>query len=112
MRVAIDARHVGRGRGIARYLEEMLASLVSQYRDDEWVAVVPGDNEVRLPPGVELRRTRLRSRPTFAASALLSRPRLDRIAGGADLCWIPAPAPVGESSSLYYEQQRRGEVFI
>ncbi|MSX02939.1 MAG: glycosyltransferase [Actinobacteria bacterium] len=94
MRVAIDARHIGRGRGIARYLEEMLASLAAQFPGDEWVAVVPGRSQPALPPGVELRRPRLPSRPTFAAAALCGRPRLAKIAGGADVCWVPAPAPV------------------
>ncbi len=94
MRVAIDARHLGQGRGIARYLEEMLAALSASFSDDEWVAVVPGDREVVVPEGVELRRTRLPSKPLFAAAALIGRPRLERLAGGADVSWLPAPAPV------------------
>jgi glycosyltransferase involved in cell wall biosynthesis len=94
MRVAIDARHLGQGRGIARYLEEMLTALAADFPDDEWVAVVPGDRNVEVPNGVELRRTRLGSRPLFAAAALTGRPRLEKLAGGADVCWLPAPAPV------------------
>lgn len=94
MRVAIDARHLGQGRGIARYLEEMLTALAAGFPDDEWVAVVPGDREVVVPSGVELRRTRLNSKPLFAAAALTGRPRLEKLAGSADVTWLPAPAPV------------------
>lgn len=94
MRVAIDARHLGQGRGIARYLEEMLAALAAEFPSDEWVAVVPGEREVSVPSGVELRRTRLGSKPLFAAAVLAGRPRLEKLAGGADVSWIPAPAPV------------------
>lgn len=94
MRVAIDARHLGQGRGIARYLEEMLTALAAAFSQDEWVAVVPGDRQVTVPSGVELRRTRLSSKPLFAAAALTGRPRLEKLAGGADACWLPAPAPV------------------
>jgi glycosyltransferase involved in cell wall biosynthesis len=94
MRVAIDARQLGQGRGIARYLEEMLTALVAGFPDDEWVAVVPGDREVSVPSGIELRRTRLSSKPLFAAAALTGRPRLEKLARGADVTWLPAPAPV------------------
>lgn len=94
MRVAIDARHLGQGRGIARYLEEMLAALAASFPDDEWVAVVCGDRDVTVPSGVELRRTRLASKPLFAAAVIAGRPRLEKLAGGADVCWLPAPAPV------------------
>jgi len=94
MRVAIDARHLGQGRGIARYLEEMLAALAVEFPDDEWVAVVPGPRPVAAPSGVELRRTRLSSKALFTAAVITGRPRLEKLAGGADVCWIPAPAPV------------------
>ena len=94
MRVAIDARHLGQGRGIARYLEEMLAALAAEFPDDEWVCVVPGSRPVAAPSGVELRRTRLSSKALFAAAVMTGRPRLEKLAGGADVCWIPAPAPV------------------
>jgi glycosyltransferase involved in cell wall biosynthesis len=94
MRVAIDARHLGQGRGIARYLEEMLAALAAEFPEDVWVAVVPGSRPVEAPSGVELRRTRLSSKALFAAAVITGRPRLEKLAGGADVCWIPAPAPV------------------
>jgi glycosyltransferase involved in cell wall biosynthesis len=94
MRVAIDARHLGQGRWIARYLEEMLAALAAEVPEDVWVAVVPGSRPVEAPSGVELRRTRLSSKALFAAAVITGRPRLEKLAGGADVCWIPAPAPV------------------
>lgn len=94
MRVAIDARHLGQGRGIARYLEQMLAALAAGFPEDDWVAVVPRDREAVVPDGVELRRSRLPSKALFTSAALTGLPRIDRLAGGADVVWIPAPAPV------------------
>ena len=102
MRVAIDARHLGQGRGIARYLEEMLAALAANFSDDEWVAVVPGDRQVTVPDGVELRQSRMRSKPLFATAALTGVPRLEKLAGGADVSWVPAPAPVACGRSTPY----------
>jgi len=102
MRVAIDARHLGQGRGIARYVEQMLDALVDLFPDDEWVAVVPGRRPVTVPAAVELRRTVLPSRLVYAAAALCGRPRLDQIAGGCDVCWIPAPAPIALAAATPY----------
>lgn len=76
MRIAVDGRHLAAGRGVARYSAAMLEHL-------------PGD--VRVVPG---------SRAAFAAAALLGRPRLDRAAGGADVAWLPAPAPVAISRGV------------
>ena len=102
MRVAIDARHLGRGRGIARYVEQMLIALVDLFPNDEWVAVVPGHRPVSVPSGAELRRTRLPSRPLYAAAAIGGHPRLDELASGCDVCWIPAPAPIALSAGKPY----------
>jgi len=102
MRVAIDARHLGRGRGIARYVEQMLIALVDRFPDDEWVAVVPGRRPVSVPKAAELQRTRLPSRPLYSAAAISGHPRLDELAGGCDVCWIPAPAPVALSAGKPY----------
>ena len=41
-------------------------------------------------------------RPRYASAALLGRPRLDRLAGGADVVWIPAPAPIAVSRDVPY----------
>ena len=94
MRVAIDARHLGQGRGIARNLEQMLAALAAGFPVDEWVAVVPRDREMATPEGVELRRSALPSKALFTSAAFTGFPRIDRLAGGADVAWIPAPAPI------------------
>lgn len=78
MRIAVDARHGSAGRGVARYLRSVLAA---------WPA---GDELVEVPG----------SRPAFTAAALAGRPRLDRMAGGADAAWLPAPAPVAVSDDV------------
>jgi glycosyltransferase involved in cell wall biosynthesis len=96
MRIGVDARHLGQGRGVARYLERTLTQLARQFSGDEWIAVVAGRERVELPPGVALARTALPGRLVFAAG----RPTLERIAGGAlDAVWMPAPAPVGLDGS-------------
>jgi glycosyltransferase involved in cell wall biosynthesis len=95
MRVAVDARALRSGRGISRWVNGLLGTLADVRCDDEWVAVVPGREP--LPPvaaGVRLVRTRLPSRAVWGAAALAGRPLLVDLAGGADACWIPAPAPV------------------
>src|SRR5688572_23399156 len=100
VRVGMDGRHLRASarRGVSRYSRLLLDELARAYPDDEWVAVAPGVSE--LPPGVELRTGRLPRRPLFAAAAVSSRPRLDRVAGGCDVAWIPAPAPVAVSPGL------------
>ena len=75
MRIAVDGRHLAAGRGIARYTRSLLDVLALAHPEDD---VVP----VRG------------SRPVFAAAALTGRPRIERMAGGADVVWIPAPAPL------------------
>ena len=75
MRVALDGRHRSAPRGVGRYVRSVV---------DAWP---PGDELVEVPG----------SRPVFAAGALVGRPRLDRMAGGADAVWLPAPAPVAVS---------------
>jgi len=69
MRVGVDARHVGSGRGVGRVTESLLAEL----RD------------------VDLRLYRRAPRPVYAFMALAGRPRLG---WDADVTWLPAPAPV------------------
>ena len=96
----MDGRHLRASarRGVSRYSRLLLDELARAYPHDEWVAVAPGVSE--LPPGVELRTGRLPRRPLFAAAAVSSRPRLDRVAGGCDVAWVPAPAPVAVSPGL------------
>jgi glycosyltransferase involved in cell wall biosynthesis len=95
MRVAVDARALRSWRGVTRWVTEMLGALAQAHPEDEWLAVVPGRSPVSRPhPGVRLVRTRAPSRLLWGAAALAGRPRLADLADGADVCWIPAPAPV------------------
>lgn len=100
MRVAVDARHLGRGRGIARYLDSMLTELAALPGDTEWLAVVAAGEEERLPAGIRAVRAPRIARVAHASAALLGYPRIDRIAGGADAVWIPAPVPVAWSPGV------------
>jgi glycosyltransferase involved in cell wall biosynthesis len=70
MRISVDGRHVGAGRGVARYVDELLPRM--RGLGGEW------DVEAR-------------GRLANAAGALFGRPRLGV---GADVVWLPAPAPV------------------
>jgi glycosyltransferase involved in cell wall biosynthesis len=79
MRIAVDGRHLAGGRGVARYSQLLLDRLPAE--------------EVRVVTG---------SRAAFASAAVLGRPRLDRMAGGADVVWMPAPGPVAVSAGLPY----------
>ena len=82
MHVAVDGRALrpgaARARGVARYLRCMLEELNRAFPDDRYELVDPG---------------RLR----LAAAAIAGRPRLDRLASGCDVLWVPAPAPVAVS---------------
>ena len=100
MRVAVDARHLGRGRGIARYLDSMLSALASSHPEVEWVAVSASRPGFLPPPGIATGRPRLPPRLANASAALIGRPRVDRVAGGADVVWIPSPMPVAWSSPV------------
>jgi glycosyltransferase involved in cell wall biosynthesis len=85
MHVAVDGRSLrpgtGRARGVARYLRCLLDELARAYPEDTYSVVDPGS--LRL-----------------AASALTGRPRLDRLAPGCDVAWVPAPAPVAVSRGV------------
>jgi glycosyltransferase involved in cell wall biosynthesis len=100
--VAVDARHLAARRGVAHHTRGMLAALAARFPQDAWRAVVPAGRAAAAPPGVTLVRAALPSRVLFGLSALTGRPRLDRLAGGADVAWIPAPAPVAISRSVPY----------
>src|SRR5829696_8997742 len=84
MRVAVDARSLrapGTGRGIAVYLEQLLAELRRLHPEDRFEPVTGG-------------------RVGSTAAAATGRPRLDRAAGGCDVAWVPAPAPVAVSRDV------------
>jgi glycosyltransferase involved in cell wall biosynthesis len=93
VRVAVDGRSLGgSARGIAQYLAGMLGAV----DDDLELRVV-------LPRGARLPVARdnlvpvhhpAPSRVLYGSAALAGRPRLERLAGGADVVWLPAPAPV------------------
>ena len=87
MRVAVDGRALrpgaARARGVARYLRCQLDELRRLFPEDEYELVDPG---------------RLR----LATAALMRRPRLDRLASGCDVVWLPAPAPVAVSNGMPY----------
>ena len=63
------------------YLERLLAELRRAHPED------------RLEPVVDGRLSRL-------AAAAVGRPRLDRLAGGCDVVWVPAPAPFAVSAGV------------
>src|SRR4051794_1292037 len=101
MRVGVDARHLTAGRGVARYTRALLRALAAAHPDDEWLAFVPGREPVPdAPAGVTLVRHRLPGRALFGAAAVARRPRLDRLLGGIDVLWVPAPAPLAVSPGV------------
>jgi glycosyltransferase involved in cell wall biosynthesis len=95
MRVGVDARALLAGRGVARFTRGLLSALAERFDGDEWLAFVPGRAPVEpVHPGVAVVRHRLGGRALFGAAALARRPTLAALAGGADVVWLPAPAPV------------------
>src|SRR3954449_49313 len=90
MQVAVDARALAARRGVARYTRRMLEALapLAGVR-----ALVPGREPVEPVAGATLVRTALPSRLVHGAAALAGRPRVDALAGPADVTWLPAPAP-------------------
>ena len=94
MKVAVDGRSLaGRGRGVAGHLAGMLAALPP---DVELRVVLPRGGA--LPPGLGENVVAVRhpapSRALHGVGAVAGRPRLERLAGTADVVWLPAPAPL------------------
>src|SRR4051795_11929846 len=124
MRVGVDARHLTAGRGVARYTRALLRALAAAHPEDDWLAVLPRPNTPPralaaahpedaglgflpgrkpvpgAPAGVALVRHRLPGRALFGAAAVARRPRLDRLLGGVDVVWAPAPAPLAVSAGV------------
>jgi glycosyltransferase involved in cell wall biosynthesis len=106
VKVAVDGRALRPGaahrRGVARYLRCLLETLGTASPEDEYVVVVAGgDDPVPVgPPNVRLVRSRLPGRVLFGAAAVVGRPRLDALAGGCDVAWAPAPAPLAVSDGV------------
>ena len=93
--MVVDARALLAARGVARFTRGLLAALAERFDTDEWLAFVPGRAPIAaVHPSVALVRHRLGGRPLFAAAALARRPTLAALVGGADVAWLPAPAPV------------------
>ena len=91
VRIAVDARALLAGRGVARYVRRLLAALAEQFPDDDWHAFVPGREPVEVPEGVTPHRHPLGGRAVFGAASILGRPPIDLLCDGADVVWIPAP---------------------
>ncbi len=84
LKVAVDGRSLRTGnlrRGVAAYLDSLLA-------------------ELRRAPATDRYEVVERGRLAYAAGALTGRPRLDRMAGGPDVVWAPAPAPLAVSRDV------------
>jgi glycosyltransferase involved in cell wall biosynthesis len=88
--VAVDGRSLAGGaRGVGHYLGGMLGALEVEAR-----VVLPRGARLEPRPGVAGVHNPAPSRLLHGAGAITGRPRLDRLAGGADVVWLPAPAPV------------------
>ena len=101
MRVGVDGRALRANRprrGIAIYLEQLLAELARLHPEDEYRVLVPGAARAgAVPENVEVVGVGGSGRALHAAAALAGRPRLDRLLRGPDLIWAPAPAPLAVS---------------
>ncbi|HMJ96995.1 MAG TPA: glycosyltransferase family 1 protein [Thermoleophilaceae bacterium] len=85
-------------RGIAIYLEQLLAELARLHPEDEYRVHVPGAARTgAVPENVEVVGVGGSGRALHAAAALAGRPRLDRLLRRPDLIWAPAPAPLAVS---------------
>src|SRR3954447_91459 len=103
MRVGVDGRSLALGgaRGVTRVTVSLLTALAERHPEDELRVLLPaGPGEP--PPGVFARRVRVPGRLLFGAAAVTGRPRLDRLLGGVDVMWLPAPAPVALSRRVPY----------
>lgn len=101
VKIAVDARALLAGRGVARYVSRLLGALAEGFPADDWNAFVPGRAPVEAPGGVTLHRHPLGGRAVFGAASVLGRPPIDALCGGADVVWIPAPAPVAPGRAPY-----------
>jgi glycosyltransferase involved in cell wall biosynthesis len=106
VRVAVDGRALRPGadrrRGVARYLRNLLEAMAELAPDDEYAVVVPGRSgpDPFRALNIRVARPPVPGRLLFGPAALTGRPRLDRLAGGCDVAWIPAPAPVAVSRGV------------
>lgn len=107
MRIGIDGRALSAGRerrGVAVYLEMLLAELARLAPGDEYRVLVDGDprpGAVPDAPNVSVVRPRAPG-AVRALGAVAGRPRLDRALGSPDLLWLPAPAPAAIAPGAPY----------
>jgi glycosyltransferase involved in cell wall biosynthesis len=101
MRVGVDGRALRATRprrGIAIYLEQLLAELARLHPEDEYRVLVPDvARSGAVPENVEVVGAGGSGRALHAAAALAGRPRLDRLLRKPDVIWAPAPAPLAVS---------------
>ena len=104
LRVGVDARHLGGGRGVARYTSQLLANLAREYPKDRWLLLAgAADDELGALPNVSVKRHPVPGRVLFGAAALTGWPRLDALVGEPiDVIWLPAVAPVALSRATPY----------
>ncbi|HEY8866478.1 MAG TPA: glycosyltransferase, partial [Solirubrobacteraceae bacterium] len=107
MHVGIDGRAFATtraARGVAHYTAAMLSALADAFPDDRYTVLVPDSGQapatLAASPAVRAHTTRVPGRLLYGAGALTGRPRLDRLLGGVDVVWSPAPAPLAVSGDL------------
>jgi glycosyltransferase involved in cell wall biosynthesis len=99
----VDARALAGGRGVTRYLRELLAALARVHPGDEWHLFAPGRGALalELAPNVVVHRHVLPGRVLFGAAAVCGRPRMDRLLRVApDVVWAPTIAPLALSPGV------------
>ena len=85
---------------MARYTRSLLTALAAAFPDDEWRVLVP---ECRPNPpiaGIHVVSVRLPSRVLYGLAGVLGHPQLDKLLGGVDVFWAPAPAPLALSPNV------------
>ena len=104
MRVGIDGRSLAgpQDRGVTHVTRSLVAALAAGFPGDRLDVLVPGGGAWAPPPALDRANVRIVRHPVpsrllFGAAALTGRPRLDRLLGGVDVLWIPAPAPLASS---------------
>jgi len=107
VRVGIDGRSLAgpQDRGVTHVTRSLVAALAAGFPDDRFEVLVPGGGRWAPPAALDRANVRvvrhpLPSRLLFGAAVLAGRPRLDRLLGGVDVLWIPAPAPLAASGRV------------
>ncbi len=114
LRIAVDGRSLvgGPARGIAHYLGALLRAWPAVAPEDELRVVLPRGGPVHARDAFTGGRPDGRAgvwpvpaafpgRVLFSAAAATGRPTLERLAGGCDVAWLAAPAPVAVGDVPY-----------